>query len=248
MRVKHDDAGPKKKASKKRASKKKAGMKKHAKKKVDARKKPTVKPRPPARDGDEREKNSGVPLFTHERKEQIIRLLRMCYFIYEVAEMVGVSDSALDSWLRRGRTRQRQIEQWDAQRVDLLEQGSTFAEHVDLNGTCPEKDEWFEFKILCDEAQGKAKRKMVRVVRKDAQSTVATAQWWLERRYPKEFGRAAMRPGIGLNAGESHDTEAAGVSDPIAELDAEIAGIAERLRQTQALAEARASEMQKAEV
>lgn len=213
MRQRHEDA-PKKRSRKvpqsnektNRAAKKKTSAKKTTKPSapcVSAAKKKAAKKKAGKRTSKPRVRVAEPEgLFTEARVDRFLRYIRACYYQHEAAPLCRVSTATVQRWLSRGRARRDARESWLARFDERESNQETTAEIEAELGPCPEHDQWSEFVVEYERGEVLAKRTMMKVVIRDALMNPSTAQWWLEKRHPRDFGRAAERPGIGMNAGD----------------------------------------------
>ena len=236
MRQRHG-AAPKKRSAKKKVGKKKTTVmkaakpaKKRAAKKVSKKtsKKKTAKKK--SRKSVKVTEPEG--LFMQARVDKFIEKIRGCYMQYEAAPLCKVSVKTVQRWLNRGRARRDEREAWLCRYDERAMNEETLADIVGELGACPEPDQWSEFAESYEEAEVEAKNSMMGIVLHGANEDPALAQWWLERRYPTDFGRASMRPGIGINAGGAYDGEDLASGDEVAELADAIAAFEKRASAT----------------
>lgn len=261
VRQRHPDAAaaPKKRSEKKRATKKvakkKSGKKTTAKKaakkaasqgksnrgataKKKAAKK-TAKKASKRGSASERKSNREVKvdapigLFTQERVDLLLELVgERCYMAWEAAPKAKMTDRTLRRWLARGRAHQEDIEAWQTRLDEAAEEGETQADIERELGPCPQPNQWSEFAVAFAEAELNARELVMGNVRREAMVDPKIGFMWLERRYPRDFGNAATRPGIGNNAGGDYDPQSTGASDPTVELESAIASFLERAAET----------------
>lgn len=237
MRQRHG-AAPKKRSAKKKVGKKKTTVMKAAKPAKKRAAKKVSKKRTSKKKTSKKKARKSVKvtepegLFTQARVDSFIAKINDCYMQYEAAPLCKVSVKTVQRWLSRGRARRDERESWLCRYDERAENEETLAHIVDELGECPVPDQWSEFAEAYEEAEVLAKDKMMGTVRRGAESDPDLAQWWLERRYPTDFGRAAMRPGIGINAGSAYDGENLASGDEVAELADAIAAFEKRASAT----------------
>lgn len=221
MRQRHGDA-PKKRSAKKSTTKKPA-PKASKPGKSTSKKRPSAKKKPAKTKSGKRASKPGElkvdepeGLFTEKRANRFLRYIRACYYQQEAAPLCNVSTATVQRWLSRGRTLRDEIETWLGRFDEREANQETTADIVAEIGPCPQHNQWSQFVVKYERAEARAKRKMMKVVTRDALMNPRTAQWWLEKRYPRDFGRAAERPGIGTNAG---DIMSSGEGEAIADLE-----------------------------
>jgi transposase-like protein len=116
--------------------------------------------------------------FTTERQEKAIEWLRLGNFRESAASRVGVHDTTLGKWVSKGRD---EIAARD-EAIERLEAGETVA--------IPELSEYGHFAIAVMEAEAEAEHGMVGLVLAGKTEDI---RWFLERRWPHRYGRAAQR-------------------------------------------------------
>ena len=160
----------------------------------------------------------GPDPFTPGSKAQILKLVQDCSAQSYAAHIAGVSARSLQRWLRKGRKRREERDNWieralDGDPIDILTE--------DL-GQCPEPDEYSEFATLYDKADAEsivnvAQCIIDRALARDGfvlggtvseslgggggststsvrNGTIECAMWWLERKDNRMFGKGALRP------------------------------------------------------
>lgn len=169
---------------------------------------------------------SGSSLLTPELADCIYRLLRTGVFRYNAAQIVGVSEKTLEGWMRRGRIRNAEIEEWHEQSSVMLESGQSERMIMDELGPLPERNIYAEFESSVMMAEAEAEQTMIgKIWNKASHGDVSCAQWYLERAKPRRYGRGV----ISGRVMEGNDGAGGGASgDPIEELAAMLAGFRER--------------------
>lgn len=169
---------------------------------------------------------SGSALLTPELADVICRTLANGVFRYNAAQLAGVSPKTLEGWMRRGRIRNAEIEEWHEQSSVMLEAGRNEREILEELGPLPERNIYAEFEADVMIAEATAEQTMIgKIWNKASRGDVGCAQWYLERAKPRRYGRGV----ISGRAMEGNDGDGGGVSgDPIEELVAMLAGFRER--------------------
>lgn len=156
--------------------------------------------------------------FTDERQGTILKLVQDGAAQSYAAHIAGVSARTLQKWLRKGRKTREERDIWieramDGEPIEILNE--------DL-GVCPEPDPYSEFAALYDKADAQsivnvAQCILDRALARDGfvlggtesqsegqgggswsksvrNGTIECAQWWLERKDNRMFGKGALRP------------------------------------------------------
>lgn len=150
-------------------------------------------------------------LFTPDTQDEIVKLLRQTRFRKDVCRLIGISTRTLQEWIRRAKKRQHEIDDWYRRKLVADEAGRPFMVEQ------PSNNEFTEFLIRVNKAEAEAKAEAEKIVEAQRGDKPEVAQWWLERKYPLEWGPAAMRPGIGINA-RAEDVDPSDERDPETEL------------------------------
>lgn len=140
-----------------------------------------------------------------------------------IASRVGVSARALSGWLRRGKDRREQIDEWFDKRRTLPVDASE--EHILAEiGAPPQEDDLLLLWDACARAHANAECRLVDVIRDDAElaGNTSSAKWLLQARYKSWSGHGRLPR-------HEEPSDAAGSVDAIDELAAKIADTERRI-------------------
>lgn len=137
---------------------------------------------------------------TTERQAQIVEALRNGNYIETAARYAGITPQAFWKWMKRG-TEERQA----------IEDGA------DPN---PDEEIYVDFVDAVEKARGQSEMRNVGLIQKAAvDGTWQAAAWFLERSYPKRWGRSDRLEHVGADGGP------VAVSVSLDELEAKVAEV-----------------------
>lgn len=135
---------------------------------------------------------------------QICEHVRSGLFRYNAAALIGVSARTLERWAALGR-----------ENLDERER----AEQLDDGAELPPLNRFGRFLVALESAEAEAEAQVLGVVHrlatscKDPQTRLRAATWYLERKAPALYGRAAMRVNLGI--GDSGNPDEPNVIDVV---------------------------------
>ncbi len=171
------------------------------------------------------EARRGQHLLTPELSEVIQRLCRNSLFQYNAAQLAGVSPKTFEGWMRRGRIRNAEIEEWHHQAGVMADDGISEPEILRELGPVPERDRYAEFEAGINVSEAESESSIIgTIVEKALDGDEKCAQWYLERAKPKRYGKAVVSGKI--MEGSTGTDGVAG--DPLEELLGMLAGFTDR--------------------
>jgi hypothetical protein len=147
---------------------------------------------------------------TRELCVDICRMLGEGLYQYHVEGLLGLSDRSIVNWCARAKIREAKIAKW-CKSAKLFD---THAAAVRKLGAKPMRNIYMDLKLMVRKAEAIGETTLFgALIRYALDGDAKTAQWILERKYPKRYGKYALR-------GENdEDSETAGKPmNPIREL------------------------------
>lgn len=157
--------------------------------------------------------------------EAFLGLLENQLFRHNAAAICKLPIRTIENWMRLGRVRLDEIAQWHERSSAMREQGETEFAILENLGPLPEYDRYADFHDRVLHAEGISERTLIGRIVAGASEDPKCAQWLLERKHPRRYGRAVVS-GKFL---ETQDGVSSNDSDPVADLVAILGGMRERL-------------------
>ena len=133
-----------------------------------------------------------------------MKLVNRGFFLYQVAEIVGIGRSTLGDWMARGESRLDQIARWEADEHE----GRT------LTGKKPERDKYADFFVHVRCAESDSEGDAVECIQKAMRKDWRAAAGYLERKNASRYGSKALRGGVGVGSSMG-DGEVEGAGDTL---------------------------------
>jgi hypothetical protein len=159
--------------------------------------------------------------FTPERTDIIIGLLKEESSRKDACVAANVSITTFYNWMYAAERHLDEADEWDRQQIILSERGEEMVKPR------PEPSIYNTFHHDVLHAEMESKKKAEGYVKSHRVDSPAASMWWLERKFPLEYGNASQRPGIGINARASDNSSEE--SDPETELLDAISAFEERI-------------------
>ena len=117
---------------------------------------------------------------TQEKIDEICNWLKLGYYQEDAATMAGISASTYYDWMKRGDDHQKALESGDPSSLPaIMEDGEV--EVVNM---------YSEFSEAVKKARAEAEGAHLRNIRRAADNgTWQASAWWLERSFPKKWGK-----------------------------------------------------------
>ncbi len=117
---------------------------------------------------------------THDVIEDICNWLKLGYYQEDAATMAGISASTFYDWMKKGDEGQKALESGTSSSLPAIQEDSEI-EIVDM---------YSEFSEAVKKARAEAEGAHLRNIRRAADNgTWQASAWWLERSFPKKWGK-----------------------------------------------------------
>jgi transposase len=127
---------------------------------------------------------------THDVIEDICNWLKLGYYQEDAATMAGISASTFYDWMKKGDEGQKALESGTSSSLPAIQEDGE-VEIVDM---------YSEFSEAVKKARAEAEGAHLRNIRRAADNgTWQASAWWLERSFPKKWGK---RSTLDLSNGE----------------------------------------------
>ncbi len=153
---------------------------------------------------------------TQEMIDSVAKLAIAGYQWDAIAARIRVSPRALDGWLRRGKARREEIDEWRDKRRTLSDDAVDELVIAEI-GAPPQEDDLTLLYDACASAHAEAECNLVDVIREDAlfNGNTSSAKWLLQARFKNWSGNGKLP--------RHEDPSSDGSSDAIEQLAAKIA-------------------------